>query len=276
MPHIPRHNSFRALWKLGDITPCVVHLTFPRFSLQSRETQFKPPKPLNSWVQPCSRDIHHANPRLQRQGSAGSRHYTEPETCRRSWESHKHSGCYSLAKVWFPIPCLCLMEQNHSRNPPQIKLFIEAPGSGRGGLGNCLTFYAKLGFLALWSLQFSARRSLSFTFFGFLEISFWIKSKGMQSASSPAAPGALQALGMAAHEIPREQGWEALPFPNPPEKCRLFVHRWCCMSLEKELLFPWLCGPQPCAFLSGAGPALGLCWHLPFQVSAFKDSKKFW
>lgn len=43
---------------------------------------------------------------------------------------------------------------------------------------------------------------------------------------------------------------------------------------KKQLLLPWLYGPQPCASHGGVGPALGLCWHLPFQASPFKDSKK--
>lgn len=59
-------------------------------------------------------------------------------------------------------------------------------------------------------------------------------------------------------------------FPNTPEKCSLFVYRWCCASLEKELHFSTARWSPDGVPLGVWGPALlGLC----FGVFVSRDSK---
>lgn len=62
-------------------------------------------------------------------------------------------------------------------------------------------------------------------------------------------------------------------FPNTPEKCSLFVYRWCCVSLEKELHFPMALWSPDGVSLGGVGPALGLRKRVHFGGSVFTDSK---
>lgn len=132
-----------------------------------------------------------ANSRLQRWGCPGCWHRTEPEMCRRSRESNKHSGCYFLAMVLFPIWCLCATEKESQQKIPAITVYwgfwfwVRSPRELPG-------FFVQKSVLWVFDLCIWCQAITLVHLLWFLKISFWIIHKRLSgSVQSPSRPAAL-------------------------------------------------------------------------------------
>lgn len=182
--------------------------------------------------------------------------------CRRRQESNKYSGCYFLAIVLFLIWCLCAMEESQQKIP-KITVYWGSWFWVKSPRGTAWLFMQNQLYGSL-ILVFGARQSLSLTFFGFSRLLSGLYTRDFQVLCKPPLalllPWTFEAVGEKQHmQSSGNKTGSIFHFPNTPEKCSLFVYRWCCLNLEKELHFPMALWSPDSVSLGGRGPTLSLC-----------------